>query len=166
VFALPLGCATLLGYHLEDHPDDDEDPDIVAVSATACADAEVHEVDGLFADAYELAEDAPVGERIALQGHPTGSLSCTQKGCSFECCDNSCGADPDCAYLLRAEDPALADYAYICLASDDFDCGGTDCSSWCTPFSKDPEHDYRFIGVLEDDTGLPTLRVETYCRVE
>ena len=160
-------CGPLFGYEIEDNPRDVEDPGVPAVSATSCTADTVLTADELFAGPYELDLAAPLGERIALEGRPRGNAMCTQRGCEFECCRNSCGYPIGCAYILPSVHSELSSYEYVCLDHSSFECGGNDCSPYCAPLSKHPSHDYRFLGTLVRESGmLPTLRVKEYCRVE
>lgn len=101
---------------------------------------------------------------VAVDGKPKAQLACTQLGCSFECCDNSCGASTDCAFAVEAPDGSK-----LCLAHSTFECGGTDCSAYCVPFSTDPRHRYRFVGTPRSVTpgrGSPTLDVTKWCLLD
>jgi hypothetical protein len=161
------GCAALDGHRPSEHPRDVEQESIPAVSSGECAGPEPTDQASLFEGAYELSDDIPEsGTRVTLVGRPMGVLICTQLGCASSCCDNSCGYSPDCPYSLR-----VGENNEVCLQHGDYQCGGTDCSPWCEPFSTDPKHDYRFVGTLRhgedvDAMGRVVLEVESQCRVE
>lgn len=155
-----VGCGALLGYRIHEHPDDREDPDVDSVAEGGCADAEIVALASLFGDDGLPAADAPVGRRLALEGNPEGVLICSQRGCNFECCDNGCGYEIGCAYQLGEGLSA------VCLDHEDFRCGGSDCSAYCSPLSQAPEHDYRFVGTLELRGGRLTLALDEYCRAD
>jgi len=148
--------------HLEHNPRDREISDIPSASSGACDGPALVSAGDLYAGPYELSPDRPgEGTSAAFEGRPEPMLICTELGCPWECCDNSCGTDRDCAYFLRVDD-----YNELCLSSPDFDCGGTDCSPWCQPFSTSPRHDYRFTGTLRYDAMRATLDVASYCRID
>ena len=154
------GLVLLLGC-IQAHPDDVERDDIPDCATT---DLAVMRAEDFFAgaDPWVPAEDRPEdGETVAVVGWPRGGLLCTQLGCSFDCCDNSCGFMGDCAYSLEAGHPSNQ----VCLSHEDFACGGTDCSPYCRPFGRDPRHQYRFVGeVFYEDGPDPIIRVKDYCR--
>lgn len=149
----------------EAHPDDTEKP-APSVTDGACDGVPVVSPESLFAAPYRLADaDArpAEGARVAFEGAPRGISLCTQRGCAFECCDNSCGYAKDCAYALTA-----GAYNRVCLSHTGFSCGGTDCSGFCTPFGSQPEGRYRFVGTVrypEGSLGGATLEVTAYCKL-
>jgi hypothetical protein len=155
-----FGCGALLGYRIHEHPDDREDQGVPGIVEGGCDDADVVELSSLFGADGLPAADAPVGQRVALEANPEGVLICTQRGCNFECCDNGCGYELGCAYQLG--DGLSA----VCLDHEDFRCGGSDCSAYCSPLSQAPAHDYRFVGTLELRGGRLTLATEAYCRAD
>ena len=149
-------------YRIRHNSKDIEDPDIPPLSSGACDDVPVMAVQDLYVGPYELSPTRPdAGTVVAFEGRPTAMLMCTERGCEWECCDNACGYDPECACSLRADD-----YNRLCLASDGFACGGTDCSPWCRPFSTAPEYTYRFVGSIRYNGLLAYLDVAAYCRIE
>ena len=149
-------------YHFEHNPKDRELDDVPLLSSGACDGPEVVPLHTLYVGPYELSPERPdAGSSVAFQGTPRPMLICTELGCSWECCENSCGYDPDCAYFLRVDE-----YNEVCLASPDFACGGTDCSPWCQPFSTSPRFGYRFTGTITYDIMRATLQVDSYCRVD
>lgn len=167
-----LGCLGLaiwglsscfFGHSYEKNESDIEDPNIPAVSSGLCEGAEILSVESLYKEPYLLADALPTEDaRVAFEGKPLGGLVCTQLGCDFECCDNSCGYSGDCPFSLKAADG----YNYLCLRLESFACGGTDCSPWCEPFSTEPAHDYRFVGKLRYTGKLSAaLEVEAFCRL-
>ncbi len=159
-----LACVPALAscLHFEHNPRDRELADIPPVSSGDCDGPELLSAGDLYVGPYELSPDRPAGgTSAAFEGRPEPMLICTELGCAWECCDNSCGTDPECAYFLRVDE-----YNELCLSSPEFDCGGTDCSPWCQPFSTSPRHDYRFTGTLRYDAMGATLEVASYCRVD
>jgi len=159
-----LACVPVLAscLHFEHNPKDRELADVPALSSGACDGPELASLDDLYSGPYALSPGRPdAGSTVAFEGRPEPMLICTELGCAWECCDNSCGTDPGCTYFLPVDD-----YNSLCLSSPDFDCGGTDCSPWCQPFSTSPRHDYRFTGTIRYDSMHATLDVASYCRVD
>jgi hypothetical protein len=153
-----------VGHHFEKHRDDIESESIVSTAAGGCSHVEIVAASQLFDGPYEFADDRPVdGTRVAFEGMPQGQLACTQLGCEWECCENSCGYAPECTFSLRPEGD---EYNRLCLSHADFACGGTDCSPWCAPFSTEPEHRYRFVGTIHYDGSRARLDVDEYCRID
>lgn len=153
-----------LGPSYEKNDKDVEDAGIEGVSLGLCDDVPVLSVESLFVEPYQLSDQLPApGARVAFEGKPQGGLICTQLGCNFECCDNSCGYSEDCPFSLEAADG----FNRLCLQHKSFACGGTDCSPWCVPFSTEPAHAYRFVGTVEVGSGLANihLKVESFCRL-
>lgn len=147
--------------HYEKNPRDAEQP-FPELSAQHCGDAEVVEVSAFFSGFLLPAADRPdQGTRIAVEGTPQALAMCTSLGCSWECCDNDCGYALDCPYRLSTPDGNE-----VCLVRADFECGGTDCSPYCAPFSTAPAGHYRFVGTIAYEGPRPTLLVEDVCRVE
>lgn len=161
VLVVLLPSCGLIGHHFEKHPDDVESASVAPLSSGACDGVTALAPESLFVGPYELAEDAPeAGTAVAVDGIPDGVLLCTQLGCRWECCDNSCGYEEGCAYTIRVNS-----YNAICLSHSDFACGGTDCSPWCRPFSTEPRHTYRFVGTIRyEGLGRPYIDVTAYCR--
>lgn len=155
--------ACSLGPSFEKNERDVESEAILGIDSGACDHVGVLTVESLYAAPYQLTDNLPPeGVKVAFDGKPQGSVLCTQLGCNFECCNNSCGYSPDCPFLLRAADG----YNDLCLRNEGFACGGTDCSPWCEPFSTEPAHPYRFVGTLKYTGKLSaTLDVETFCRL-
>jgi hypothetical protein len=147
----------------EPHPENVEREDIATTASGACGTATPIDPATFFSGPYRASKTRPAeGTELAFEGVPRGLGLCTQKGCSFECCDNSCGFDRACAYALPIDR-----YNHVCLAHADFRCGGTDCSFYCAPFSDEPTRRYRFVGAIRYDEGLrPILDVARFCRVE
>ena len=162
VAACAMSACAVFGPSKEDHPKD------VEANAAACEGAEqvpTLEPASFFAGPYEASTTRPdAGSVIALEGVPRANMICSQRGCQSECCDNGCGADVECAYVL-----AVDAFNQVCLDHPSFDCGGTDCSGYCTPFSKSPTQRYRFVGRVEYRESLgktPMLRIERFCTTQ
>ena len=154
------GCSELFGYSFEHNPKDEEET-FLSAEEGGC-EVEVVELSSFFNEDRELSADRPPeGSLITLEGRPQSNMICTMLGCNWECCNNSCGYMTGCAYSLNVDS-----YNKICLSHESFSCGGTDCSPWCSPFSSNPQHDYRFYGSVSYEDNWPTLEVERICVVE
>lgn len=157
---LVVGAAScaVFGPSKEDHPRDVE----VARSPCEPDPAPTLEPASFFAGPYQASATRPArGSVVALEGTPRPNMICSQRGCASECCDNGCGADPECPYVLRVD--AANE---VCLANAEFECGGTDCKGYCAPFSQAPKQRYRFVGEIDYRESLgrtPMLRVQRYC---
>lgn len=147
----------------EPHPDNVEREDIATAASGACGAATPVDPATFFSGPYTASKTRPApGTELAFDGVPRGRSLCTQKGCSFECCDNACGYEKACPYALEIDK-----YNHVCLTHADFACGGSDCSMYCTPFSDEPKNRYRFVGLVRYDDGQrPILDVTRYCRVD
>lgn len=140
--------------------------DVETTAAAACApDDEVPALDPttLFAGPREPSPTRPErGSRVAFEGVPQANILCSQRGCEFECCDNGCGSNAECTYALHVDA-----VNQVCLDEASFECGGTDCSPYCVPFSQSPKRRYRFVGTIDYRDGTlgtpPVLRIERYC---
>jgi hypothetical protein len=165
---LALSSCALFGPSKEEHPRDVETSSAPKVTGGACEgdDAPTLAPATFFAGPYEPSDTRPaMGSIIAFEGIPQAQLICTQRGCEFECCDNACGFDADCPYVLRDENDA---YNEVCLSHSSFACGGNDCSPFCEPVSHAPRQKYRFVGRVEyREKSLgqtPILRIEKFCQ--
>ena len=168
VFAsLLMTSACLLGYSKEDHPRDVETTSAPKVTAGSCEGDEAPTLaPASFFSGLRPSDTRPAaGSIVAFEGIPLAQLICTQKGCQSECCDNSCGFQTECPYVLRDEGAPSTNE--ICLAHSSFECGGTDCSPFCEPFSHAPKQKYRFVGRVEYRNAslgqTPILRIERFC---
>lgn len=164
---LALTSCALVGPSKEDHPRDVETSSAPKVTAGACEgdDAQTLAPSTFFDGPFKPSDTRPAaGSIVAFEGIPQAQLICTQLGCNSECCDNSCGFDRDCPYVLRDENDRSNE---VCLSHDSFACGGTDCSPFCEPFSHAPKQRYRFVGHIdyrEQSLGqTPILRIERFC---
>lgn len=160
-----LSACALFGPSKEEDPRDVEKGDAPKVMAGACDGDQAPTLapSSFFAGPHEASRERPaIGALVAFEGIPRAQIVCSQRGCEFECCDNGCGADTECAYTLG--DDAGNE---VCLAHDSFACGGTDCSPFCEPFSSSPKQRYRFVGHIdyrEQSLGqTPLLRIERFC---
>jgi hypothetical protein len=167
LLVLAMSSCALFGPSLEEHPRDGETTSAPATNNGTCLNDEATTLapSTLFSAPHRASEDRPaVGSLIAFEGIPQARLVCTQLGCQFECCDNKCGADQECPYVLRDEaDPTNE----VCLAHSSFACGGSDCSPFCEPFSHAPKQRYRFVGRVDyrqQSLGqTPILRIDRFC---
>lgn len=164
---LAVSSCALFGPAKEEHPRDVETSSAPKTSGGACEgdDAPTLAPSAFFAGPYEPSSARPeAGAIVAFEGVPQAQLVCTQLGCQFECCENSCGALDDCAYVLRDENDRGKE---VCLSHDAFACGGHDCSPFCEPFSHAPKQKYRFVGRIDyrDRSAgkTPVLRVDRFC---
>lgn len=162
-----LASCAILGPSKEENPRNVESANAPKTSDGACEgdDAPTLAPATFFAGPYEASKTRPAaGTFVAFEGIPRAQLICTQKGCNSECCDNSCGYESDCAYVLRDDNDRFNE---ICLEHSTFNCGGTDCSPFCEPFSSSPKQRYRFVGHIdyrEQSLGqTPLLRIERFC---
>lgn len=159
--ALPLSACALFG------PSKEDDPRNVETPTDRCAPDQTQTVlaASLFSGPNQVSSTRPVrGSVVALEGVPRSKMICSQRGCDSECCNNGCGADAECPYALRVDDTNE-----VCLANGTFECGGTDCKSYCAPFGQSPQQRYRFIGVIEYRAAslgqTPLLEVQRWCVV-
>lgn len=165
-----LSACALFGPSKEEHPRDVETSSAPKISGGACEgdDAPTLAPSSFFAGPYEPSSSRPaIGSIVAFEGIPRANMMCTQKGCEFECCNNSCGAELDCEYVLRDQNDQFNE---VCLSHASFACGGSDCSPFCEPFSHAPHQKYRFVGRVEyREKSLgqkPILRIEKFCIAE
>lgn len=147
----------------EANPEDVERDDIATVASGACGARTPDDALALFSGPNGPNARRPAeGTELVLDGVPRGRNVCTGRGCSFECCDEPCGGEPDCTYAL-----AVDEFNSVCLAHASFTCGGSDCSPYCAPFSLEPKRRYRFVGAVRyDAVRRPTLVLTSYCRVD
>lgn len=139
------------------HSSDVETSTAPAAASGECDGAPVFEVASLVPSEAQPASSRPEeGSVVAVEGVPQPQMVCTMLACDAACCNNSCGYARECPYSLRVDDKE------ICLLREDFQCGGTDCSGWCSPFSTQPKHRYRFVGKLEG----AKLHVQKFCRLD
>ena len=136
LFIASLGCGSKIQRDTSNHET------ATALASSDCDGAPVVDPAALFSGKDVLAEVRPTDHSVvAIDGLPTPRLICTLVGC--DCC-NDCGYDPQCPYALAA-----GPQNEVCLKSSGFACGGKSCSTWCTPFSTQPQHRYRFVGELQ-----------------
>jgi hypothetical protein len=163
-----LSSCALFGPSKEDHPRDVETSSVPKTTSGACEgdSAPTLAPSTFFVGPYQPSETRPAfGSIVAFEGTPRANMMCSQRGCEFECCDNGCGAEPECEYVLRDETDQFNE---VCLAHPSFACGGSDCSPFCEPFSHAPKQRYRFVGRIEyrenDVKRTPILRIERFCQ--
>jgi hypothetical protein len=167
---LILSSCALIGPSKEQDPRDVETSSAPKITGGACEGdvAPTLAPSTFFAGPFKPSESRPAaGSIVAFEGIPRAQMMCTQKGCEFECCDNHCGFDAECPYVLQDESDPQNE---VCLAHSSFACGGTDCSPFCEPFSHTPQQKYRFVGHVdyrEQSLGkTPILRVEKFCQTQ
>lgn len=165
-----LSACALFGPSKEEHPRDVETASAPKVSSGSCEgdDAPTLATSSFFVGPHEPSAARPAsGSVVAFEGIPRANMMCSQRGCEFECCDNGCGAEPECEYVIG---DANDRFNQVCLSHSSFACGGSDCSPFCEPFSHAPKQKYRFVGRVEyRDNALgqtPILHIEKLCIAE
>jgi hypothetical protein len=108
-----------------------------------------------------LEEVSAAGTVVGIDGHPVFQAG-DQRGC-VGCCERAGSAIID-PYAIPFDSSGIS--GSVDLLSPAFHCSGnTSCDFGCSPFSTEPHHRYRFIGLLsQGDAGSRwTLDVQTYC---